>query len=137
MWRRRGLTCSSEKTLDRRQQERGHRAREAILRAAQTLFAQKGYDETTVEEIAKTAGVAVGSFYRHFRSKRQVLLVWIRCLLDEFDASRSTRQFNESPDYAIERLRRVLKIRWTHEGAYRAWREAVDATRAGGASRSD
>jgi AcrR family transcriptional regulator len=106
-------------------QRRGHQARESILRVALALFAQNGYDATTVEEIAKTAGAAVGGFYRHFRSKRQVLLVLIQCLLDEFDASRSRRQFNESAGDAIERLRHGLKIRWKHEGVYRAWREAV------------
>jgi AcrR family transcriptional regulator len=106
-------------------QERGHRARESILRAAQALFAQNGYEATTVEEIAKAAGAAIGGFYRHFRSKRQALLVLMRRLLDEFDARRSTRQFNESARDALERMRQDLQTRWLHAGAYRAWREAV------------
>jgi AcrR family transcriptional regulator len=106
-------------------QHRGQRARESIVRAAQALFGQNGYEATTVEEIAKAAGSAVGGFYRHFRSKRQVLLVVMRSLLDEFDARHSARQFNESPDDALERLRQGLKTRWVNAGAYRAWREAV------------
>lgn len=106
-------------------QHRGQRARESIVRAAEALFAQCGYEATTVEEIAKAAGSAVGGFYRHFRSKRQVLLVVMRSLLDEFDARHSARQFTETPDDALERLRQGLQTRWMHAGAYRAWREAV------------
>jgi AcrR family transcriptional regulator len=106
-------------------QERGHRARESILRAAQALFARNGFEATTVEEIAKGADTAVGGFYRHFRSKRQVLLVLMRRLLDEFAAARSTRRFNETAEEALERLRLGLKVRWIHAGTYRAWREAA------------
>ena len=47
--------------------------REAILDAARTLFAQKGYDETTIPEIAQAAGVAVGTVYLYFRNKYEVL----------------------------------------------------------------
>jgi AcrR family transcriptional regulator len=43
--------------------------RRKILSAARTLFAQKRYDEITVPEIVKLAGVAQGTFYRYFPSK--------------------------------------------------------------------
>src|SRR5882672_10260277 len=46
--------------------------REAILQAARTLFAKKGYDETTIADIAKEAGIAVGTVYLYFRNKREV-----------------------------------------------------------------
>ena len=47
--------------------------REAILAAAQTLFAQKGYEQTTVRDIAQVAGVALGTVYLYFRTKHEVL----------------------------------------------------------------
>ncbi|GHO64049.1 hypothetical protein KSC_029410 [Ktedonobacter sp. SOSP1-52] len=47
--------------------------RDAILRAARELFAHKGYDETTVPEIAQAAGVAVGTVYLYFRNKYEIL----------------------------------------------------------------
>ena len=43
--------------------------RTKILEAARALFAQKRYDEITVPEIVKLAGVAQGTFYRYFPSK--------------------------------------------------------------------
>lgn len=47
--------------------------RDAILDAARELFAKKGYEETTIAEIARTAGVAVGTVYLYFRNKHEVL----------------------------------------------------------------
>lgn len=47
--------------------------RELILDAARTLFAQKGYEETTIPEIARVAGVAVGTVYLYFRNKHELL----------------------------------------------------------------
>jgi len=47
--------------------------RKAILDAARGLFASKGYEETTIAEIAQAAGVAVGTVYLYFRNKHEVL----------------------------------------------------------------
>jgi TetR/AcrR family transcriptional regulator len=41
----------------------------ALLRAAEALFRDRSVDDVTVEEIAGSAGVAVGSIYNHFGSK--------------------------------------------------------------------
>jgi len=46
--------------------------REAILRVARTLFTKKGYEATTIADIAKEAGVAVGTVYLYFRNKRDI-----------------------------------------------------------------
>lgn len=45
----------------------------AILRAALELFAQRGFHGTSVPEIARTAGVAAGTIYRHFESKEALV----------------------------------------------------------------
>lgn len=42
---------------------------DALLEAAQALFAERAVDEVGVEQIAERAGVAVGSIYNHFGSK--------------------------------------------------------------------
>jgi AcrR family transcriptional regulator len=47
--------------------------RDAIFDAAIDLFAAKGFDETTVEEVAQAAGISRRSFFRYFESKDDLL----------------------------------------------------------------
>jgi len=55
-------------------QERKHEVvRAAIWDAATDLFAEKGYDETTVDEIAGRAGISRRSFFRYFSSKSDLM----------------------------------------------------------------
>jgi AcrR family transcriptional regulator len=44
-----------------------------LIKAAITLFEEQGYDETTVAEIAETAGLTKRTFFRYFADKREVL----------------------------------------------------------------
>jgi AcrR family transcriptional regulator len=48
-------------------------APERLERAALELFAEQGFDATTVPEIAARAGLTTRSFFRHFADKREVL----------------------------------------------------------------
>ncbi|MHC3467099.1 TetR/AcrR family transcriptional regulator [Streptomyces sp. 7R007] len=48
-------------------------ARERLVRAAIDLFAEQGYDNTAVAQIADRAGLTKTTFFRHFRDKREVL----------------------------------------------------------------
>src|SRR5687767_13202897 len=47
--------------------------REAILRAATEVFAQHGYFQAQVADVARAAGVAAGTVYLYFRSKDDLL----------------------------------------------------------------
>jgi AcrR family transcriptional regulator len=47
--------------------------REAIWAAAIDLFSDKGFEETTVEEIVAAAGTSRRTFFRHFESKRDLI----------------------------------------------------------------
>jgi AcrR family transcriptional regulator len=60
----------TEDTLQIRKQQL---VRNAIYDAAIDLFAKKGFDETTVEEVAQAAGVSRRSFFRYFASKDDLL----------------------------------------------------------------
>lgn len=48
-------------------------ASQRLADAALELFAERGYENTTVLDIAKRAGLAKSTFFRHFRDKREVL----------------------------------------------------------------
>ncbi|MEU1117692.1 MULTISPECIES: helix-turn-helix domain-containing protein [unclassified Streptomyces] len=48
-------------------------ARERLVVAAVDLFAEQGYDATTVAQIAERAGVTKSTFFRHFPDKRELL----------------------------------------------------------------
>ena len=50
-------------------------ARQRLVRAALELFSEQGYDNTTVAQIAKRAGLTKSTFFRHFPDKREVLFV--------------------------------------------------------------
>jgi AcrR family transcriptional regulator len=48
-------------------------SRGRLQEAALALYAQRGYDQTTVAEIATRAGLTERTFFRHFADKREVL----------------------------------------------------------------
>jgi TetR/AcrR family transcriptional repressor of mexJK operon len=59
------------------QQERAQQKRRALLESGQALFASRGYEQVTAKEIATHAGVAIGTFYRYFPDKKQLLLTLV------------------------------------------------------------
>lgn len=57
-----------------RREKKKEATRQDIFTAAAKFFVEKGYDETSVDDIAEAADVAKGTFYYHFKSKDDVLL---------------------------------------------------------------
>lgn len=53
------------------------RTRAAIIGAAVEVFADRGYAAAALEEVARTAGVAIGSIYAHFGSKQDLFMAII------------------------------------------------------------
>ena len=53
--------------------EHADRTRNALLEAALNLFSANGYDETTTDQIAESAGVSPRTFFRYFPTKESVL----------------------------------------------------------------
>lgn len=56
---------------------------EAVVRAAVALFAEHGYSEVTLADIAAAVGLARTSLYRYFPDKDHILLAWLRTEIDE------------------------------------------------------
>lgn len=64
-----------------------HDKKSLILRAAFSLFAEKGFHHTTVEEIATLAGVGKGTVYEYFSSKQMLLQEMLRMASDYYFSS--------------------------------------------------
>lgn len=60
------------------QTKKGMLAKEKIRAAALFLINEKGYSETTLVDICKTAGIANGTFYHYFKSKQDILLDYVK-----------------------------------------------------------
>ena len=58
-------------------QPRAMETREKLLKSALELYTEKGYHSTTVDEIAKNAGLSTGVAYRYFKNKKDLLLAAI------------------------------------------------------------
>ncbi|MEL7333680.1 MAG: helix-turn-helix domain-containing protein, partial [Cyanobacteria bacterium J06560_2] len=58
-----------QKTVSREEE-----TQERILKAAQKLFARRGYGGTTTRDLAQEAGVAEGTLFRHFENKKAILI---------------------------------------------------------------
>lgn len=73
-----------------------------IVRASVKLFSEEGYYTTTIQQIAKEAGVSTGLIYQYFRDKDDILFLSLKQVLDTYE--------NEIPpqlegiEHPVERL---------------------------------
>ena len=107
-------------------QKRSQEKRQRLKEAALHIFRSRGFERTSIEQIAKRANLATGSFYQHYGSKRQLLLA----LMDELLAAMG--QLSLRPNYTGDvraSLRDLLARGFSNDlrylGAYRAWEEAL------------
>jgi AcrR family transcriptional regulator len=92
-------------TIGRR--EREHLAhREDILRAAEKVFAAKGFFQTTMSEIAQAAEFGTGTLYKYFKSKEDLYFTLIDEKTDKIN--RLVRDELSRKNSAIERIKNVL-----------------------------
>src|SRR3954453_4156314 len=103
--------------------------RDALVAAAFQLFLERGYEQTTVDDIVALAGVGRRSFFRYFPSKEDVVFPdHERCLADMTaflaaggeehepvrrvcDAARLVlRMYNENPTFSVQRYRLAKKV---------------------------
>jgi len=72
-----------------------HATRKAIEDAAWELFGERGYAETSVDDIAARAGIAPRTFFRYFRTKEEVLYGEIDDALAQFAIAFRARPLDE------------------------------------------
>ena len=66
------MNVSEDNRGRRTQAERRASTRRALLDAARSLFAEKGYQQTTAEEIVRRAELTRGALYHHFEDKKDL-----------------------------------------------------------------
>ena len=108
------------------QQQRSLDKLTRLKAAALDLFGERGYEGTAIGEVAGRARLAVGGYYQHFRSKRQLLLV----LMDELLEGLSRLDLNPGAMTDVRAgirglLSRAFSADFHYLGAYLAWQEAM------------
>ncbi len=71
-----GISAMTTATIKPRVTSRAEDTRKKIYEAAMELFREKGFDETTMRDIAAKAGVALGGAYYYFSSKDAIVLAF-------------------------------------------------------------
>jgi len=85
--------------------------RRELAAAAMELFATKGYEATTVDEIAAAAGVARRTFFRHFRSKEEAIFPDHDDTLIRAEAVLNAAPAHEHPlDTVCRGIKEVMKM---------------------------
>jgi AcrR family transcriptional regulator len=92
-------------TAGRRERKKA-RTRDAIIDAAIDRFERRGYDVTTVEQIADAADVSERTFFRYFDSKLDVVLAAKGTGAPDLEAQIAARPAGESP---LEATRQVIR----------------------------
>ena len=85
-----------------------NKTKRKIFETSMKLFAKKGYDATSIEEITATVGVAKGTLYYHFSSKEEIFNFLVeegmKLLKNSIDIKISKL------DSAVDKLRAVILI---------------------------
>ena len=82
--------------------------REAILKAAIRLFAERGFFNAQVADVARAAGIAAGTVYLYFKSKDDLLVsIFDRTMREAIAEGRTALKDVTQP---IERLRRIARL---------------------------
>ncbi len=95
-------------------QKRSLETRQKIIRTAEELFAQYGFDATNTNMIAKEAEISVGSIYTHFKDKWEIFLI----ILEQY-----RRKIYEFAKESIDRILREeddlgATIKWAIPALY-------------------
>ena len=85
---------------------RGEQTRAVIANAAQELFLERGYDQTTMRAVADRAGVSIGNAYYYFASKEHLVQAFYDQV--QVDHAAAAHDSLERTDQFADRLRDVL-----------------------------
>src|ERR1035438_8164772 len=95
-----------------RRTRKSDETRSRILEAALELFRERGFDATTMRDIARQCDIALGATYYHFASKEAIVLAFYELAKDEMSlplekAAQSSKDLGQG-------LRAVLDIKFAY-----------------------
>ncbi|MET9777523.1 TetR family transcriptional regulator [Streptomyces sp. NPDC006367] len=90
-------------------ERRKQHTRDTLLRTALELFTERGYEETTVDDIAGAAGVSQRTFFRYFATKEEAAFFVARLAESHFVDAVRRRPPGEAP---LDALRGALAESW-------------------------
>jgi len=100
--------------------------RERLLRAAEALFATKGFSRTQISEVALKAGTGISTFYRYFDDKPALLSALIKQLFHDLRVRLAAMRHDLTHKEPLERLAIYRK---TFELAFATMIEKPELTR--------
>ena len=105
---------------------RGQRTRQKILAAAEEVFGERGYEAASIVDITRSAGVAQGTFYLYFPSKKAVFAELVDELGSMLRRTLAAAVVELDDRLAVERagLQAFLVFVQQHKNLYRIVRQA-------------
>lgn len=89
--------------------DRTRERRDEIVDAAERVFAEKGYHESGIADIAALLGIGHGTFYRYFRNKHDIAATVLERVVDQI-AAPALREDPEASDTIEEYRAQTLRI---------------------------
>jgi AcrR family transcriptional regulator len=109
--------------IERRQTSKAEETRNRILDAALRLFRERGFEQTTMREIASEAGVATGAAYYYYRSKEELVMAfYVRT--DEEGRAAFQKVIDSTKDLK-KRIRGIIDVKFAQFTEHRALLSAL------------
>jgi AcrR family transcriptional regulator len=102
--------------------------RDQIAETAFSVFAERGFEDVTVDQVAKSAGISRASFFRYFKTKEEAVLAAYEHMGHEIAANVTARPAGENawaalraafdaamPNYHANRVRSLARLQLTRE----------------------
>ncbi|MBU3826830.1 MAG: TetR family transcriptional regulator [Candidatus Anaerobiospirillum merdipullorum] len=104
--------------MPKRTHEAAMRTKQIILDAAFSLFSEKGYDKTSLSDVARRAGVTRGAIYWHFEDKGELLCALCKELADKYNlVNNLERAANPEEEDPLGQLKRWVLLHTSAEAA--------------------
>ena len=98
------------------EKEEGRRSFDRLVKAAEECFSKQGYRNTTIKDIAQSAGLSVGGFYIYFESKYQIYVYVMNCFAKRLQNYLDERCSQYKDDVIERQVQYIMEfIRYAYE----------------------